>query len=280
MAKKKMSSRTVELIVSNALKIPGVKVDRKEFLTKTFSDEMDTEILSLLLQNGPIEAGINQEKINKMAKSLIEKRTFQSSSASFAAGLPGGFAMAATIPADTLQFFGVVLRLAQELAYLYGYKDIWEENELDMERVRGELILFLGVMFGVGGSAAALKLLTSRLSEQLFRKMTQRSLSRTISSAIIRKIAAQIGIKLSKDTFAKGISKVVPILGGAVSGGITYATMKKMGVRLSNTLYESLDYTAQDYNNDVQEIKREMPDIIDAEFREVEEETIKEATKS
>lgn len=279
MAKNKMSSRTVELIVSNALKIPGVKVDRKEFLTKTFSNEMDTEILSLLLQNGPIEAGVSHEKINKMAKSLIEKRTFQSSSASFAAGLPGGFAMAATIPADTLQFFGVVLRLAQELAYLYGYKDIWEVNELDMERVRGELILFLGVMFGVGGSAAALKLLTSRLSEELFRKLTQRSLSKTIFSAIIRKIAAQIGIKLSKDTFAKGISKVVPILGGAVSGGITYATMKKMGVRLSNTLYKSLNYTAQDYNNDFQEIKREMPDIIDAEFREVDEETIKEATK-
>ncbi|WP_394232142.1 bacteriochlorophyll 4-vinyl reductase [Niallia oryzisoli] len=279
MAKKKESSRTVELIVSNALKIPGVKVERKEFLTKTFANEMDSETLSLLLTKGPIEAGISPEKINRMAKSLIEKRTFQSSSASFAAGLPGGFVMAATIPADTLQFFGVVLRLAQELAYLYGYKDIWENNELDMERVRGELILFLGVMFGVGGSAAALKLLTTKLSEQLFRKLTQRSLSKTISSAIIRKVAAQIGIKLSKDTFAKGISKVVPILGGAVSGGITYATMKKMGARLSTTLYESLDYTPQDYEKDLQEIKQQMPDIIDAEIIGVEDEILHEEAK-
>ncbi|KAA9019542.1 bacteriochlorophyll 4-vinyl reductase [Niallia endozanthoxylica] len=279
MANKKGTSRAVELIVSNALKIPGVKVDRKEFLTQTFADKYDTETLNMVLTKGPIEAGISPEKINRVAKSLIEKRTFQSSSASFAAGLPGGFAMAATIPADTLQFFGVVLRLAQELAYLYGYKDIWEENELDMERVRGELILFLGVMFGVGGSAAALKMLTTKLSEKLFRKLTQRSLSKTISSAIIRKIAAQIGMKLSKDTFAKGISKVVPILGGAVSGSITYATMKKMGARLSSTLYESLEYTPQDYEKDLNEIKKEMPDIIDAEFTEVEEEILPSESK-
>ena len=37
---------------------------------------------------------------------------------SFAAGIPGGLAMAATIPADVAQFFGMALRLAQELAYL------------------------------------------------------------------------------------------------------------------------------------------------------------------
>ena len=33
--------------------------------------------------------------------------------------IPGGIAMAATIPADTLQFFGVALRLAQEISYIY-----------------------------------------------------------------------------------------------------------------------------------------------------------------
>ena len=32
--------------------------------------------------------------------------------------------MAATIPADVLQFFGMALRLAQELSYLYGAKDL------------------------------------------------------------------------------------------------------------------------------------------------------------
>ena len=36
--------------------------------------------------------------------------------------------MAATIPADLLQFFGYSLRLAQEISYIYGFKDLMGEN--------------------------------------------------------------------------------------------------------------------------------------------------------
>lgn len=113
------------------MKLPGVKVNRREFLAGALANNSKSEELSIILEKGPIEAGVGIEKIDRIAKSLVEKRTLQSSSASFAAGLPGGVAMAATIPADTLQFFGVALRLAQELAYLYGYKDMWEE-EVDL----------------------------------------------------------------------------------------------------------------------------------------------------
>jgi hypothetical protein len=270
----KSDNNSVELIVSNALKIPGVKVNRKEFLVKTFGKSISSDKIAVLIEKGPVEAGISPAKIDKMAKSLIEKRTLQSSGASFAAGLPGGFAMAATIPADTLQFFGVALRLSQELAYTFGYRDFWDDNELDLERVRGELILFLGVMFGVGGSASAMKVLSSKVAQQALKKIPQKALTKTIYYPIIKKIAALIGIKLTKDTFAKGVSKIIPVLGGAVSGGLTYATMKKMGNRLRQAMYESLNYTHQDLAKDMNEIKKEMPDIIDADFTEVEEEIL------
>ncbi|WP_182102770.1 bacteriochlorophyll 4-vinyl reductase [Niallia taxi] len=268
-------NNTVEVIISNALKVPGVKVNRKEFLVKTFGNSISTDRITILLEKGPIEAGIDAERINKMAKSLIEKRTLTSSGASFAAGIPGGFAMAATIPADTIQFFGVALRLAQELAYMFGYEDLWEDEKLDLERVRGELILFLGVMFGVGGSASALKVLSSKIAQQAMKKIPQKALMKTIYYPIIKKIAALIGVKMTKDTFAKGVSKIIPVLGGVVSGGLTYATMKKMGNRLRITMYDSLHYTKQDFKKDMDGIKKEMPDIIDAEFEEVEEEMLK-----
>lgn len=274
MSSKKEESNSIEAIISNAIKLPGVKVNRKEFLAKSFANTYSEE-LNMILEKGPIEAGVHADKINKMAKSLVEKRTLQSSSASFVAGLPGGTAMAATIPADTLQFFGVALRLTQELAYLYGYKDIWEDEELDMERVRGELILFLGVMFGVGGSASVLKVVSSKVGQQMMKKLPQKALTQTIYYPIIKKIAAMIGIKMTKDSFAKGLSKVIPILGGAVSGGLTYASMKKMGHRLRNSFYESVNYSHQDMKKDFSEIKKEMSDIIDAEFFEVEDEVLR-----
>ena len=77
-----------------------------------------------------------------MAQKLILKRTSQSSLASFAAGIPRGLAMAATIPADVLQFFGVALRLAQELSYLYGAQDLWQNGQVDDERAESQLIMY------------------------------------------------------------------------------------------------------------------------------------------
>ncbi|MFU7515722.1 hypothetical protein [Clostridium sp. HCS.1] len=43
---------------------------------------------------------------------------------------------------------------------------------------------------------------------------------------------------MTKDVFAKGISKVVPIVGGAVSGGLTYVTFKSCANKLKNDFKE------------------------------------------
>lgn len=266
-------STNVELIIANALKIPGVKVNRKEFLVKTFGDKLSSDKIPILIEKGPLEVGISTDKINRMAKSLVNKRTLQSSGTSFAAGLPGGLAMAATIPADTLQFFGVALRLSQELAYMFGYRDFWDDEELDLERVRSELILFLGVMFGVGGAASTLKLVSSKMAQQALKKLPQKALTKTFYYPIVKKVAALIGVKMTKDTFAKGVSKVIPVVGGVVSGGLTFTSMTKMGNRLRNTMYDSLNYSTQEFHKDMDEIKREMADIIDIEFEEIVDES-------
>jgi hypothetical protein len=274
------ANTSLELILTNALKVPGVKVNRTEFLSKALHESVSYNELVVVLEKGPIEAGVNINTLDKVAKSLIEKRTLQSSGASFAAGIPGGLAMAATIPADTIQFYGVSLRLAQELAYLFGYKDLWDDEMIDGERVRGELTLFLGVMFGVGGTASALKVLSSKVAQQVLKKLPQQALMKTIYYPIIKKVAATIGVKITKKTFAQGISKAIPLIGGVISGGLTYASMKPMGTRLRNTLYESVNnYSKDDFKKDLQEMKNEMPDFIDAEFTDVEDDILNKTTE-
>ncbi|ELY5748359.1 hypothetical protein RYR35_001620, partial [Streptococcus iniae] len=37
------------------------------------------------------------------------------------------------------------------------------------------------------------------------------------------------------------LTKSVPIIGGAISGGMTYLTFKPMGNRLAKTLYQNLN---------------------------------------
>ena len=127
----------LESIISNAVQIPGVKVNRKKFLSETFATE--NVPIQEILDLGPIAAQVSQDRLAVLASKLILTRTSQSSLASFVAGIPGGLAMAATIPADVLQFFGMSLRLAQELSYLYGAEDLWQNGQLDDEKVKNQL---------------------------------------------------------------------------------------------------------------------------------------------
>lgn len=267
------SNNQFDVILINSLKVPGVKVDRDKFLNNFLSDNIkDKHIVRLAIDKNPVDAGIDVYTLNKIAKLLINKRTTQTTTASFAAGIPGGLAIAATIPMDTLQFLGTALRLAQELAYLYGYEDLWNGNDIDDEKVKGELTLFLGVMFGVGGSASAVRLISSNLSKQALKKLPQKALTKTFYYPIIKKTASMIGVKVTKDSFAKSVSKAIPILGGIVSGGITYASMKPMGNRLNAVLNESIiNYTAKDLESDLRDIENQ---IVDVDYKELDIEDI------
>lgn len=261
-----------ENALANALKIPGIKVNRQTFLREVFQDKHQTTY-NRIVELGPVAAGCTQKELDKLAANLITKRTMQSTGISFAAGLPGGLAMAATIPADTMQFFGMALRLAQEIAYLYGGDDLWYNGEVDEEKVQGQLILYCGVMFGVSGSSAAVKVLSSAVAKQVAKKLPQKALTKTIYYPIIKKVAALLGVKMTKDTFAKGVAKAVPVVGGVVSGGLTFASMRPMGKRLASTLSEAnFEYTAADAQRDIEQMYRESRGAtpIEVEFSDVE----------
>ena len=239
--------------ISKAIQIPGVKVNRGEFLLSVFKDA-DNDVREKILNEGPVAAGYSKEEIKRMAKRLVNERTLTSTGLSFAAGLPGGIAMAGTIPADTIQFYGIALRLAQEISYLYGAEDLWEDGRVDAEKVTNQLILYCGVMFGVSGASATLKLMASALSKQALKKLPQQALMKTVYYPIIKRIVTFFGAKMTKDIYAKGVSKAIPVVGGIASGGITLASMRPMGIRLVDSFDEAVfDYTEEDFDNDFDE---------------------------
>lgn len=254
-------SEVAEAIIEKTLQIPGVKVSRKDFLSKTFADRKNANELVRILEKGPYEAGVERKELDNIANSLIQRRTLTSSSASFAAGLPGGFAMVGTIPADTAQFFGVTIRLAQELAYLYGHEDLWLAEHLNTEKARHSVMLYLGVMFGASGSTSLLKYTSTNLSKELAKRLPNKALTHTFYYPLIKKIAGYIGVKVTKDTFAKSVSKTVPVIGGAVSGGITFTSMRKMGKKLAGNLSEALVMDAEDLEKEYKNLRKNFPEI-------------------
>lgn len=246
----------LEEIICKAIQIPGVKVDRNKFLAEIFSSKVD--LLENIVNNGPIGAGITREEINNIANRLIMKRTSQSSIASFAAGIPGGLAMAATIPADILQFFGMSLRLAQELSYLYGADDLWENGKIDDEKVKNQLILYCGVMFGVSGAVSGVRVLTTQVAKTALKKIPQKALTKTFWYPIIKKICSFVGYTLTKKTLASGVSKAIPVIGGVISGTINFASMMPMARKLNDTLDNAtFDYSEEEFNRDIELLSNE-----------------------
>ena len=233
-------------IVSTAIRIPGVKVNRESFLREQFKD-LPPEHIQLIVAKGPVEANCSRSELRKIAKNLVKKKTLISSSASFIAGIPGGLAMAATIPADMLQFYGAALGLAQELAYIYGEGDLWSGDLPDTEKVTNQLILYCGVMLGASGAAQTIRVLSSSLAKQALKKLPQKALTKTFYYPIVKSIAKAFSVKMTKEVFAKGVSKAIPVIGGVVSGGVTFATLMPMGTRLTDVLEEAHFSYTQDY---------------------------------
>jgi hypothetical protein len=244
------SNTSLENIINTAVRLPGIKVNRDIFLHEQFSS-LPMDKINIIISEGPIKAGCSKSELRRKASKLILNRTLVSTGASFLAGLPGGIAMTATIPADMLQFYAVALRLAQEIAYLYGEGDLWAGDILDTEKVNHQLIQYCGVMLGASGASQAVRVLSSRLAQQALKKLPQKALTKTFYYPIVKSIVKTFGGKMTKEVFAKGVSKAVPIIGGVVSGGITFATLRPMANRLADTMEEAhFSYSQSDFETD------------------------------
>lgn len=184
--------------------------------------------------------------IDKIANSCINYETNKVSSISFAAGIPGGFAMAGTIPADITQYFAHILRILQKLIYLYGWEEILPEDGSIDDDTSNIITLFVGVMFGVNGAASTITKISASAAQKASKNIAAKALTKGTLYPIVKKIAQALGVKMTKDIFARGVSKAIPIIGGIASGGLTYITYKPMAYKLKKHL-ETLKWCDVNY---------------------------------
>ena len=172
--------------------------------------------------------------------------------------------MALTIPTDVAQFYAFSLKLAQELGYIYGYDNLWaSRNELS-EEAKNTLLLYLGVMFGVNGAGALLRSGGVTVAKHVMKTVPQKALAKTLWYPILEKVLKIFGVTLTRRGLAKGMGKAIPILGGFISGGLTFATMKPMGERLQKELSKLVNYSEVQYQNDMATIRKEA-EIVEAD---------------
>ena len=223
-------------VMNAALSMPMVKVDRTAFLTKEFSmyDNADQ-----LRDKRPIDL-FDAEAIERAARGVINSHLTKATVASTAAGIPGGLAMAATMPADIAQYYWHVLVVAQKLGYLYGWPDLLDDKGQITEGTRNVLTLFVGVMFGAQAASKLVGEIAKRVSLQAAKRLPQQALTKTMYYPVVKQVAKWIGVKMTKDTFGKSVGKAIPILGGVLSGAITAFSFKPMAEKLQKHLREEM----------------------------------------
>lgn len=224
------------MVIKSAINMPGVKINRKEFLGKELSKYFDEDIVKKATESTPASAGITVDQIEKIANSCIKFETNKVTSISTIAGIPGGFAMLGTVPVDTVQYFGHIIRVLQKLIYLYGWEDLYNSDKDFDDETINKLTLFIGVMFGVNAANAAITKLAQSAAGKVEKSLINKALTKGVIYPVVKKIANILGVKMTKQVFAKAVGKVVPIIGGGISGGLTYVTFKPSAIKLKNYL--------------------------------------------
>ena len=223
---------TFEKILAAAMHTPGVKINREKFLRKELIRYCSEDIIAEAIKNNPAKAGISKELVNKISKQVINYEATKVTTLSVAASIPGGAAAFGAAAADITSYFAFILRTVQELAYLYGFEQFnLNEDDVDSETMN-YLLIFMGVMFGVQGATGVLKKLADVLAKNIAKKLAQKSLTKGVAYPV----ALSVGIRMTKQIFADGVASAVPILGGALSGGLTFAMFKPGCMKLRKNL--------------------------------------------
>ena len=229
-----------EDIIILGLRIPGVHIDREEFLRKQFMKNYSNDVIQDAVKFNPAHAGITVEEIDDIADQVIQYERNCVSGISLALGAPGGVAMFATLPKDIAQYYGYMLRAIQKLLYLYGFPEINVENGVNIDDETMNLItLCLGVMYGVEGSVASIKILSNALGKGVEKKLLQKALTKGTFYPIVKKISRWFSVCMTKQVFAGFFRKAIPVVGGVVGGGITYLSFKPCCDNLKKSLQDT-----------------------------------------
>lgn len=259
--------------ITAASQMPFVKVNREEFLRKEFSGD---KYIEKIIKDGP-QSVFTSQALRKRAQKVITNSTNKTSIASFVTGIPSNPVTAfASGGADVIQYFGFTLNLSQQIAYLFGEDDLFNGDYDKLpEEARIRIIAYLGIMFGASGSSALIANISKTAGKNIGKKVTQKALTKTSWYPLVKKIGSTLGVKITKQSVGKSITKIVPLIGGVVSGGLTYVTFKPMGNKLADTFVDLLDGNISDdfegineYKADFRQKMAENAEVIDADFTE------------
>ncbi|WP_315533619.1 hypothetical protein [Corynebacterium matruchotii] len=249
-------------LIGTVAKTPLVKVDREQFLRQQFAN---SPYLKQILLQGP-QSVYKPKVLEKKARAIVRSNTNKTSAVSFATGLPANpFVMVPAAGADVAQYFGFALHMAQQIAYLFGEDELFTNGGELTEEAKVRVIAYLGVMFGAAGASSLITQTSKVVGQNVGKKVAGQALTKTTWYPLVKKIGVLLGQKITKKTVEKTISKAVPLLGGVVSGGLTFATFRSMGFRLTDEFFKLVTGDAEEEMELNPEFLASIVDVVDVD---------------
>ena len=187
-AKEKISKETIKLVDENgngkidledfvvkALRIPGVHVNRSEYLSNAFKKYCDAQTIEKAIATTPAKAGISRSIADKAANDSISLQKTLATATSIGLGAtPGGVTVdLTTTVADLGQFYGHLLVIMQKLMYIYGYPELdltKDEGGID-DGTMNLIIISIGTMAGVEVAGKFLNKMAEMLAMSVPKKL-------------------------------------------------------------------------------------------------------------
>lgn len=224
-------------VLKASLSLPGVRVDYQEFLQKElrpyFSQKEFTEFLE--------GESILPKKIrDRIANGCISYHLTIACGLSAVAGIPGGWGMLATVPADLAQFYAQIFILTQKMLYLYGWEDLRDSEGKLTDEAAQILTIWIAVMMGSATAINALNVALKGFANQAIKRIPKIAFGHSASYLLIKEMGRWIGNELTKKKVAQVASKAVPLIGAPIGAGVTYFTFKPMAKKLKRHLDQSI----------------------------------------
>ena len=191
--------------------------------------------------------------VKKAAKSLINNSIVKCGTSGFLTGLGGLATMIATLPANITSVMYVQLRMCCAIAKMSGY-DIHSDQVQTLiyacltGSAASDILKHAGITFGNKFGVAMVKKIPGKTLQAINQKVGFRFVTKFGEKGIVN------------------LGKVVPVLGGAIGGGIDIASTKIIG----NNVYKIFIEGEMPTEDDIKE-----PIITDAEYKEIDDIDVK-----
>lgn len=200
----------IEDIVILVLKTPGMRIDRAKFLETQLSTKYAQETVDIAVASSPLKAGIPLEELDQLAASCITSEGDKAYRVSKDRSIPESVAIVTS--------YGFMLRIVQELLYLYGFPDLGlsRDSETIDAGVQNILILCIGIIYGIEGADDAVRAVAKAMGTGVDKSLLRKALTKGAIQPFVINVGKWFATKMAKEVGA-GLLKKIPFAGGLLA---------------------------------------------------------------